>query len=139
LPIVEAKPDCIFCAIAARTGPAEVIEADDRAVAFMDISPATRGHTLVIPRRHAENLLEIDPEDLAHVTKMAQSIARRMPAALGCDGINLLNSCGASAWQTVFHFHLHVIPRYVDDPLKLPWIPDDPQFEGLAEIAELLR
>lgn len=136
---VTTQPDCIFCAIASRTGPAEVIEADERAIAFLDISPATRGHALVIPRNHYENLLEIDPEDLAHVTKMAQSIARRMPEALGCDGVNLLNSCGSSAWQTVFHFHMHVIPRYVDDPLELPWVPGEPQFAGLAEVAELLR
>lgn len=134
-----AQDECIFCAIAERTGPAEVVEADERAIAFLDISPATRGHTLVIPRRHAKDLLEIDADDLAHVAKMAQSIAKRMPAALGCDGVNLLNSCGAEAWQTVFHFHMHVIPRYVDDPLRLPWIPEEPQFEGLAEVAELLR
>lgn len=133
------EDDCIFCAIAARTGPAEVVEADDRAIAFLDISPATRGHTLVIPRRHAKDLMEIDADDLAHVAKMAQSIAKRMPEALDCDGVNLLNSCGALAWQTVFHFHMHVIPRYADDPLRLPWIPEAPQFEGLAEVAELLR
>lgn len=136
---MTSKEDCIFCSIAARTGPAEVVEADDRAIAFLDIAPATRGHTLVIPRDHSDNLLEIDPEDLAHVAKMAQSIARRMPDALGCDGVNLLNSCGAAAWQTVFHFHMHVIPRYADDPLQLPWIPKEPQFEGLPAVAELLR
>lgn len=136
---MHATDDCIFCSIANRTGPASVVEADDRAIAFLDISPATRGHTLVIPRVHSENLLEIDAEDLAHVTKMAQSIAKRMPDALGADGVNLLNSCGADAWQTVFHFHMHVIPRYKDDPLQLPWIPEQPQFEGLAELAELLR
>lgn len=136
---METKEDCIFCAIATRTGPAEVIEANDHAIAFLDISPATRGHTLVIPRNHSDNLLEIDPEDLTHVVQMAQSIAKRMPDALGCDGVNLLNSCGPAAWQTVFHFHLHVIPRYADDPLKLPWIPREPQFDGLSELAELLR
>lgn len=133
------KDGCVFCAIASRTAPAEVVEADDTALAFLDISPATRGHTLVIPRNHSENLLEIPAEDLQHVAKMAQSVARRMPEALGCDGVNLLNSCGAAAWQTVFHFHMHVIPRYVDDPLELPWLPGDPQFEGLAATAELLR
>lgn len=136
---MTVKDDCIFCAIGARTGPAEVVEADDRAIAFLDISPATRGHTLVIPRNHADSLLEIDAEDLAHVAKMAQSIAKRMPDALGCEGVNLLNSCGSAAWQTVFHFHMHVIPRYTDDPLKLPWIPEAPQFEGLPAVAELLR
>lgn len=131
--------DCIFCAIAERTGPAEVIAADERAMAFLDISPATRGHTLVIPRKHAKDLLEIDADDLAHVAKMAKSVALRMPDALGCEGVNLLNSCGPVAWQTVFHFHMHVIPRYADDPLKLPWIPGEPQFDGLAAVAELLR
>lgn len=133
------KDGCIFCAIAARSAPAEVIEADDVALAFLDISPATRGHALVIPRNHSENLLEIPPEELQHVAAMAQAVAKRMPAALGCDGVNILNSCGAAAWQTVFHFHIHVIPRYADDPLKLPWIPPDPQFDGLAATAELLR
>ncbi len=131
--------DCIFCAIANRTGPAAVVEADERAIAFLDISPATRGHTLVIPRSHAKDLHEIDPEDLAHVAKMAQSIAARMPERLGADGVNLLNCCGPAAWQTVFHFHMHVIPRYDDDPLQLPWIPPEPQFDGLSELAELLR
>lgn len=136
---MNSKDDCIFCAIAQRSGPASVVEADERAIAFLDIAPATRGHTLVIPRSHADNLLEIPAEDLAHVAKMAQSIARRMPDALGCDGVNLLNSCGEDAWQTVFHFHMHVIPRYKDDPLQLPWIPGPPSTDGLSELAELLR
>lgn len=136
---MATKDDCIFCAIASRTGPAEVIEANDHAVAFMDISPATRGHALVIPRNHSDDLRAIDDEDLGHVMRLAQKIAKRMPERLGCDGVNLLNCCGAAAWQTVFHFHVHVIPRYVDDPLELPWIPSEPRFEGLAEVAELLR
>lgn len=131
--------DCIFCAIAERTAPAEVIEADEHCIAFLDINPATRGHTLVIPRRHSKNLLEIGHEDLDRAMAMAKSIAARMPDALGADGVNLLNSCGEAAWQTVFHFHLHVIPRYDDDPLRLPWIPSHTQSEELAKTAELLR
>lgn len=129
---------CIFCAIAERSAAAEVVEANDHAIAFMDIAPATRGHTLVIPRNHAKDLLEIDPEDLNHVVAMGQRIASRMPKALGASGVNLLNSCGSDAWQTVFHFHLHVIPRYPDDPLKLPWIPGGIP-PDLAQTAELLR
>ena len=78
----------------------------------MDINPATRGHVLVIPREHAKDLLEIDPEDLAAVAKAAQRLAATMPERLDADGVNLLNSCGRAAWQTVFHFHMHVIPRY---------------------------
>lgn len=129
---------CIFCAIAGRSAPAEVVEANDHAIAFVDIAPATRGHTLVIPRRHAKDLTEIDAEELGHVVEMAQRIAKRMPTALGASGVNLLNSCGSDAWQTVFHFHLHVIPRYPDDPLKLPWIPGGIP-PDLAQTAELLR
>lgn len=131
--------DCIFCAIAERTAPAEVVEANDQCIAFLDINPATRGHTLVIPRRHSKNLFEIENEDLDRTMAMAKRIAERMPDALGADGVNLLNSCGEAAWQTVFHFHIHVIPRYDDDPLRLPWIPSHTQSEELAKTAELLR
>ena len=87
---------------------------------------STRGraaHALVIPRNHSRNLLEIDEEDLAHVPSAAKRLAVRMRERLGCDGINLFNSSETAAWQTVFHFHMHVIPRYEDDPLRLPGAP----------------
>lgn len=131
--------DCIFCAIADRTASAEVIEADDHTLAFLDINPATRGHTLVISRNHVKDLFEIGAEDLRHVMDAAHRIAKRMPERLGATGVNLLNSCGAAAWQTVFHFHVHVIPRYDDDPLRLPWIPASTHAENLAKIAAELR
>lgn len=131
--------NCIFCAIAERSASAEVVEADAHTIAFLDINPATRGHTLVIPRHHADNLHDIGEQDLSRVMAMAQKVARRMPSALGADGVNLLNSCGAAAWQTVSHFHMHVIPRYEGDPLKLPWIPAPPHDLDLAAIAEQLR
>jgi histidine triad (HIT) family protein len=116
-------PDCLFCRIVAGDLPATVIARDERTVAFMDINPATRGHALVVPVEHAVDLHAIDPDDLAAVTATAQRIAARARDALGAAGVNLLNSTGAAAWQTVFHFHLHVIPRYEDDPLRLPWVP----------------
>jgi histidine triad (HIT) family protein len=116
-------PDCLFCKIVAGEIPATVVASDERTVTFMDINPATRGHALVIPRAHARDLLEIDPEDLAAVAQAGQRMARTAKATLNADGINLINSCGAEAWQTVFHFHLHVIPRYKDDPVRLPWVP----------------
>ena len=118
-----ADADCIFCKIIAGELPATRVHEDERTLAFMDINPATRGHLLVIPRVHAVDLLEIDPEDLAAVSRVAQDMAHRVHDRLGADGVNLLNSCGKAAWQTVFHFHMHVIPRYSDDPLSLPWIP----------------
>ncbi len=106
----------------------------------MDISPATRGHALVIPRRHTPDLLSVEAEDLRATTAAAQRLAARMRERLGAEGVNLLNSCGAAAWQTVFHFHLHVIPRYAGDPLRLPWSPaaGDPQ-EIAAAGQELAR
>jgi histidine triad (HIT) family protein len=132
-------PDCIFCKIAAGELPGQIVAEDERTISFMDISPATRGHALVIPRQHARDLLEIELEDLAATVLAAQRLARLAPERLGADGVNLLNSCGAPAWQTVFHFHVHVIPRYNDDPLRLPWIPTSGDADEIAQVAALLR
>jgi histidine triad (HIT) family protein len=115
--------DCIFCKIVAGELPATVVAADERALAFLDISPATRGHALVIPRAHSQDIHEIGAEDLAACTAMAQQVAGRARRRLGAEGVNLLHSSGRAAWQTVFHFHIHVIPRYGGDPLRLPWVP----------------
>jgi histidine triad (HIT) family protein len=116
-------PDCLFCKIVAGELPATIVAEDERTVAFMDINPATRGHALVIPRAHTRDVYAVDPEDLAAVAAAAQRLATRARDNLGADGVNLLNSSGAAAWQTVFHFHVHVIPRYEGDPLRLPWVP----------------
>jgi histidine triad (HIT) family protein len=134
-----ADPDCIFCKIVAGELPAQRIDEDERTIAFMDISPATRGHALVIPREHARNLLEISEQDLAATIMGAQRVARRLSERLGADGVNLINSCGSAAWQTVFHFHIHVIPRYEDDPLRLPWTPAPGDADEIAATAEQLR
>ncbi len=131
--------DCLFCGIVAGSIPSETIESDERTVAFMDINPATAGHALVVPKAHSADLLEICPEDLSASVLSAQRLARRMKDALGADGINLINACGAAAWQTVFHFHIHVVPRYDDDPLKLPWIPEPGDSNEIATIANQLR
>jgi histidine triad (HIT) family protein len=131
--------DCIFCQIIAGEIPAQIIAEDESTVAFMDINPATRGHVLVVPRRHARDLLEIEPADLQAVAVAAQRVAARMPDRLGADGVNLLNSCGRAAWQTVFHFHMHVIPRYGGDPLRLPWTPGEGDPEEIKAAAEVLR
>jgi histidine triad (HIT) family protein len=104
----------------------------------MDINPATRGHALVIPRAHATDLLEIEPSQLAAVSAAAQRLAARAKERLGADGVNVINSCGAAAWQTVFHFHLHVIPRYQGDPLRLPWTPAPGDSEEIAAAAAKL-
>ena len=135
-----ASDDCLFCEIVAGNIPSETVDSDERTVSFMDINPATRGHALVVPRAHSADLLEIPPDDLEAVTLAAQRLSRRAKDALGADGVNLINSCGSAAWQTVFHFHMHVVPRYDDDPLELPWTPapgDSDEIEAAA--AELRR
>jgi histidine triad (HIT) family protein len=135
---MASDPDCVFCKIVAGELPATKIDEDERTITFMDINPGTRGHALVIPREHSKDLLEIDSADLAATAAAAQRLARRMPEALGAEGVNLINSCGSAAWQTVFHFHLHVIPRYSDDTVRLPWTPGDGK-DGHEEAAEALR
>jgi len=132
------EPDCIFCKILAGELPATIVAEDERTIAFMDIAPATRGHALVIPREHVPDLLSVRDEDLLAVALAARRLAARMSERLGAAGVNLINSCGAAAWQTVFHFHLHVIPRYEDDPLRLPWTPTPGDPEQIAAAAQEL-
>jgi histidine triad (HIT) family protein len=131
--------DCLFCGIVAGDVPAQVVDSDEHTVAFMDINPATRGHALVVPRQHAADLFEISDEDLERTMVAARRLARKMKAALEPDGFNLLNSCGAAAWQTVFHFHVHVVPRYEDDPLELPWVPSEGDPDEIAAAADKIR
>jgi histidine triad (HIT) family protein len=137
--VPEIVSDCIFCAIAAGESPAEIVDSDEHTVTLMDINPATRGHALVIPRNHSEDLLAIDEDDLVHTAVAAQRIVKRMESTLRPDGFNLLNATRAAAWQTVFHFHIHVIPRYQDDPLKLPWIPRVADMDEISAIAAAIR
>jgi histidine triad (HIT) family protein len=131
--------DCIFCKILAGELPAQKVDEDEHTVAFMDINPWTRGHAVVVPRRHSRSLYEIPDEDLARVSSAARRLALRMRDALGCDGINLINSCEQAAWQTIFHFHVHVIPRYDGDPLELPTRPQPADADELAAVAAELR
>jgi histidine triad (HIT) family protein len=133
-----SEPDCIFCKIVAGELPATIVGEDERTIAFMDINPATRGHALVIPRAHTMDLLSIDADELAAVSLAAQRLAARVKQRLHADGINVINSCGAAAWQTVFHFHLHVIPRYESDPLRLPWTPTPADPAEIAAAAAVI-
>jgi histidine triad (HIT) family protein len=136
---MPADADCLFCKIVALEVPGTIIDADERTVSFMDIHPVTRGHALVVPRDHSRDIHDIASEDLAAVTRAAQRLAVRARDALGADGVNLLNFSGRAAWQTIFHFHLHVIPRYDDDPLRLQWVPGPGDPEEIAAAGELLK
>ena len=134
-----SDPDCIFCRIIGGEIPGQIIDEDERTVAFMDINPGTRGHAQVVPRTHVRNLLEIEPDDLAATMAAVQRLARKVSERLGADGVNVLNCCGRAAWQTVFHFHVHVIPRYSGDPLRLPWTPAQGEPDEIAAVADTLR
>jgi histidine triad (HIT) family protein len=131
--------DCLFCGIVAGDVPSQIVDSDDDTVAFMDINPATRGHALVVPRKHAVDLMDVSDDDLANTMAAARRLARRMDETLKPDGFNILNSCRPAAWQTIFHYHLHVIPRYDDDPLKLPWIPRGADADEIAAVADQIR
>jgi histidine triad (HIT) family protein len=135
----DAEQDCIFCKIVRGELPATVLDEDERTISFMDINPATRGHALVVPRAHARDLLSIGEEDLCAVATAARRLAVRQRERLGAVGVNLINSCGAAAWQTVFHFHVHVIPRYEGDPLRLPWVPAPGDAQEIGAAASALK
>jgi histidine triad (HIT) family protein len=124
--------DCIFCAIVAGEAPATIVDQDEEAVAFMDINPWAPGHTLVIPRRHSENLIEIEARDLVSTVEMAKRLAERMTDRLGAKGVWLWNSCGRPAGQVVMHFHVHVIPTMGEN---VPPPPPPDQSISEADIA----
>jgi histidine triad (HIT) family protein len=131
--------ECIFCLIADGRLPAQFVDKDEYTLAFMDINPLRRGHAVVIPRRHARDLIEIEPEEVARVFATAQRLAARMRERLGCERVTLWNACGTAAGQVVMHFHVHVVPGASDDPPVLPR-PETPMAaEEIAAVATQLR
>jgi histidine triad (HIT) family protein len=132
-------PDCVFCQIVAREASAHIVAEDDSTVAFLDRGQATEGHTLVVPRSHASDLWDVSDEDAAAVMVMAKRIANTLERQLAPDGLNLMQSNRAAGWQDVFHFHVHVIPRWSDDRLVRPWQPTRTSDEQLAATFERLR
>jgi len=111
------KNDCIFCAIAAGEIPSFKVYEDDLVLAYLDINPFTRGHTLVIPKQHSEGLLDTDEATLAAVVARVRKVAAHLKAALPCDGFNILQNNGEAAGQTVKHLHFHIVPRYGNEPI----------------------
>ena len=121
------QKDCVFCSIRQGTAPAEVVYEDEATIAFMDINPASQGHVLVVPRRHTRDLFDIEESDACDVMRAAVKVARAVKGALRADGVNLFHASGRAAFQSVFHFHIHVIPRWESDGLRAPWrsVPGD--------------
>lgn len=133
------KDDCIFCKIAAGEIPSATVYEDDDLRAILDLGPAAKGHTLVIPKSHSDNLLSVEPDTAAKALKVISKTANAIKEALGCDGINVVQNNGEAAGQTVMHLHFHIIPRYKNDSVNIGWQPMKPSNEELAATAALIK
>lgn len=130
---------CIFCTIAAGQAPAVVVYEDMHTMAFMDINPATRGHVLVIPKKHARDIFDVDEDEALHVMRTVVRVAKAIDKALQPDGVNLIQANRRAAFQSVYHFHMHVIPRWWDDGLVPIWRHQREDPEVLREVGSKIR
>lgn len=134
--------DCVFCKIAAGDIPSATIYEDDSFKVILDISPATKGHAIIIPKNHADNIFEMKTEDASKIFVIATKVAKAMKEVLSCDGLNVLQNNGEIAGQTVFHFHMHLIPRYQKDnvdSVTLSWKTDKYAKGEMDIIAKSIR
>jgi histidine triad (HIT) family protein len=130
---------CIFCRIVAKEIPATLVHEDEHTLAFMDIGQVNPGHVLVAVRKHADNIFALDDAQAAAVFKSAAKVARAIRAAFEPQGLSVYQANGKAAGQTVFHLHLHLVPRYEGDGMALTWPVRNPPGEKLAEYAEKIR
>ncbi|MBR1703685.1 MAG: HIT family protein [Lachnospiraceae bacterium] len=134
------KDDCIFCKIANGEIPSRTVYEDEKFRVILDLGPATKGHALILPKEHADNLFELPEEIAAEVLPVAKKVADKIKANLHCDGLNLVQNNGEIAGQTVMHFHMHMIPRYENDGQKILWKPGEPSSEELdATLKQILQ
>ena len=131
------EPDCIFCKIAKGDIPSTKIYEDEDFLVMLDIAPASKGHAVILPKNHAANLFELPDDDAEKILKVARKCSAAMMKVLHCDGLNVLQNNGEAAGQTVFHLHVHLIPRYDGDTVQITW----PQgtSENPEDIAEQIR
>ena len=132
------KDDCIFCKLANGVFPTNSIYEDDKFNVILDNGPATKGHALILPKEHADDLFELPDETAAEAFKLAKKLGKHIMETLGADGLNVVQNNGEAAGQTVRHFHLHLIPRYNSDGQKIQWEPTSPSSEELVKIKEEL-
>lgn len=131
--------ECLFCKIAEGTIPSTTIYEDDNFRVFLDVFPGTKGHTLIIPKKHVENIFELDEETAAKLFALATKVARAMKKQFNFQGMNVLQNNGKVAGQTVFHFHLHLIPRYEEDGVKIKWNSSEANTEELKELRDTIQ
>lgn len=132
------KCDCIFCKIANGEIPSTTLYEDEDFRVILDLGPVARGHALLIPKEHFENLFELDEKVAARAIVAAKRVALVLKNALGASGFNLVQNNGKDAGQTVFHFHMHLIPRYPDDQAGITWNPGETTPEDMAEVKRLV-
>lgn len=133
------KEDCIFCKIAKGDIPSATIYETSDFKVILDVAPANRGHALIITKEHFDNIFQIDAETAAKLFSLATVVARALKEETGCDGMNVVQNNGEVAGQTVNHFHLHLIPRFKDDDVKIIWNQGESDSADLAELAKALR
>lgn len=126
--------DCIFCKIANGQIPSKTLYEDESFRVILDLGPAAKGHALILPKEHAENLYELSDDTAGAVMRLARKMACTMRDKLHCDGLNLVQNNGVAAGQTVGHFHLHIIPRYLNDGQTINWVPGKPSQEELESV-----
>lgn len=126
--------NCIFCKIANGEIPSKTLYEDEKFRVILDLGPATKGHALILPKEHYANLYELPEEEAGEVMKLAKKMVIKITDKLGCEGFNLVQNNGDLAGQTVFHFHLHMIPRYQADRQTIGWKPQEVSQEELEEI-----
>lgn len=131
--------NCIFCKLANGDIPTNSIYEDDDFKVILDASPATKGHALILPKQHYANIFEIEDETLAKAAKLAKRIMTHEKDVLGCEGYNLVQNNGEVAGQTVFHFHMHLIPRYNGDTVGITWKPGELTDEDKEEILSKVK
>ncbi|MDD7419153.1 HIT family protein [Blautia sp. HCP3S3_C12] len=131
--------NCIFCKIAGGEIPAATLYEDENFRVILDLGPASKGHALILPKAHAANIYEISDELAAKAMILAKKMARVMTGALHCDGFNIVQNNGECAGQTVFHFHMHLIPRYNGDSVGITWTPGTLTDEAKEEILEKVK
>ena len=132
------EDNCIFCKIANGEIPSKTLYEDDAFRVILDLGPAAKGHALILPKEHYENLYELPDKTAAGAMLLAKKMAALMKEKLGCDGLNLIQNNGETAGQTVFHFHMHLIPGYKDDGQKIGWVQGKAEAEELEEIRKLI-
>lgn len=132
------QDNCIFCKIIAGEIPSHTLYEDDKFKVILDVGPATKGHALILPKNHYANLYELPEEDAADTIKLAKRMMTRMTDKLNCDGFNIVQNNGEVAGQTVFHFHMHLIPRYKNDGEILKYVAGEPSQEDLAQLRKTI-